>query len=172
MKKLKTLEVIKELINAKDVEFIPVKEADMIHIDYKNSCKDLYVAYNASIKISKLFDTKVNFRFNGCDILVDKNTKMKDVATQYGKEHKIDYVCYVEKEFAKAIKNLNVKNAKRKTKEVLRLIKDKKGFRKYIRNYQMNKLSSALTNAYKIALPDPYLDSMVEKAKVLKKTKV
>lgn len=170
MKKLKTLQFMKEVIDYKS--FIPVEEADMIYIDYGTSRMDLESAYKSSREIAKIFDTKVLFHFNGCDILVNEKTKMKKVMKQYNKGHEINYSMYVENEFSKAIKNLNIKNVKRKTKEVLRLIEDETGFKKYISDYQMNRLSDALTTLYKSTFDDPYLDGMVEEAKILKKSKV
>lgn len=171
MKKIKTLKSIKTLINNETVQFIPVEDKNMIYIDLGCSVLNLAEAYQVSRNIAKTFDTEVIFNFNGCDILVNEDTKMKNVAKQYGRLDKIQYKSYVEKEFAKAVKNLNVNNAKRKTREVLRLIKDENGFKKYISAYQLNTLSHALITAYKNTQPDMYLDNMVEEAKVLKKTK-
>jgi len=167
MKKTKILKIMKDLIDSENVEFIPLEQANMIYIDYYCTQNDLKSAYEASKRIAKMFVTKVIFHFNGFDILVDKKTTMKDVEIQYNKAHEEHYRFYVQNEFKKTVKNLNVKNAKRKTKEVFRLIKDENGFRKYISDYQLSSLSNALYKGYKINQPDPYLDNMVETAKTL-----
>lgn len=76
---------------------------------------------------------------------------------------------YVESKFNKAVTNLNLKNAKNKTKELFKLMEDKNVVKQYISKYQINNLSHTLTTVYKSNQPDPYLDSMLEEAKVLKK---
>ena len=123
-------------------------------------------------KIAKLFDSKVLFHFNGCDILVDKNTEYNKMLKQYQTEQEKRNRNYVEKEFEKASKNLTIKNAKRKTKEAQHLINNESA-KEYISNYQLNKLSKTLINTYKSELKDEYLDSMVNNytEKVLQKIK-
>lgn len=168
MKKIKTLEIIENLIN-KEVKFISSKKDDIIYIDYGILPRDLKDAYKLSKKIAKLFDTNVIFHFNGSDILVDKKTKEEKVLTQYFVQQNIHTKLYVESKFNKAVTNLNLKNAKNKTKEVFKLMEDKNVVKQYISKYQINNLSHTLTTVYKSNQPDPYLDSMVEEAKVLKK---
>lgn len=166
MKNIEILKDIKELIDCEDTKFIPVEEVDMIYINYNASVNDLSEAYQKAKKIAKQFDTETVFHFNGHDILLNKDTTIEDVESQYSKSHEIHYKLYVENEFKKATKNLAMKNAKRKLKEVSRLLNDVNGFRKYVENYELNELSKALYNTYKSTQPDEYLDGMVEDAKV------
>ena len=97
-------------------------------------------------------------------MLINKDTKIERVLKQYKKETESNYEVYVEKEFEKASKNLTIKNIKRKTREVRRLLNNESS-KEYISNYHLNKLSRAVTDTYKRALPDQYLDSMIESYK-------
>lgn len=165
MKNKRILQTISALVEDKSTEFIPVKDADMIYIDYSFVTGHLEEDYKMSQRIAKLFDTQVIFHFNGCDILVNAKSKMKDITKQYEYQSQIGYKNYVDQEFNKAVKNLNIKNAKMKTKEVFRLIKDKDGFGKYISTYQLNSLAQAFRNGYKKSLQDSYLDNKIEEVK-------
>ena len=52
MKKIKTLEIIKNLIDTEGVEFIPVEKINTIYINYGNTQTSLDNVYNASKKNS------------------------------------------------------------------------------------------------------------------------
>lgn len=168
MKNIDTLKAIKDFI--KKDKFIVVEEANMIYLNLDMIARDLNEAYQKAMDIAQQFDAEVILHFNGFDMVVNKNTTIENLEIQYKKAHEIHYQLYTQNEFKKATKNLTVKNANRKLKEVSRLINDDNGFKKYIEQYELNELSKALYNAYKSKEPDEYLDSMVEDAKILKKT--
>lgn len=167
MKGIEILKDIKELIDCKDTEFIPVDNADMIYINYNTSVNDLDEAYQKAKRMAQEFDEEIVFCFNGHYILLNKNTTIEEVERQYSKSHEMHCISYVSDEFKKAIKNLTIKNAKTKLKEVSRLLNS---FREYVEDYELNSLSKALYYTYKSAKPDEYLDNMVEEAKRVVKT--
>ena len=163
--------VTKHYLTLKGITFIPVKEIDMIYLDYNTSVNTLDEAYIKAKEIVEEFEVEVILHFNGFDMVISENTTLENLKNQYLKLHEMYYKLYIEEEFEKATKNLTIENAKRKLEEVSRLLNDNDGFKKYIAQYELKKLSEALYNAYKINQPDQYLDSMVEEAKTLKKTK-
>lgn len=161
MKKSKILNSIKTLIDCEYSEcFIPVEKANMIFIDYEFIDCNLYSAYVISKQFATMFNSEIIFRYGNADILMDKNTKMDDIRNQYKIQSKIFYELFMKYEIDKAIECIDVKR-------INELMMDEKIRNKYISDSQLRKLSQTLCNTYKITQSDPYLDNMVEDAKIL-----
>jgi len=127
----------------------------------------VYDLYKISTPFVEDKNNEVICYYNGYELVLNKKTTLLELVQQYKQaqeSEKFSNDFNKGLELQNIVDNMNLKNAKASLKKVSKILSEAD-----ISKYQLSSLSKNLLNIYKSTKEDPFLDYMVEEAKVLAK---